>query len=135
MTDPIRILIADDHAHVRAQLRTRLSREPGFVVASEAANSMAAIDSALTLRPDIILIDPIMQDGYGLQAIARITSQQPETAVVVLTAFTDTAMQMTLRTLGVAQILAKDLDLARLIAILKSVGTKGKRVPGSQPAD
>jgi DNA-binding NarL/FixJ family response regulator len=135
MTEPIRILIADDHAHVRTQLRTRLGREPGLVVSSEADSSMAAIDCALELEPDIILIDPIMQDGYGLQAIQRLRVQLPETAIVVLTAFTDTAMRMALRTMGVARILSKDLDLTELIAILKSAGVKHESNSMIRPAD
>ena len=121
---PIRILIADDHSRVRQQLRVRLGREPGFVVTAEAESSVEAIDCALAVRPDIVLIDPIMQDGYGLQAIQRLISELPGTAIVVLTAFTDTAMQMALREMGVARILTKDLDVPLLIAILKSVGAK-----------
>jgi DNA-binding NarL/FixJ family response regulator len=135
MTEPIRILIADDHARVRTQLRTRLSREPGFVVSCEADSSMATIDCALELAPDIVLIDPIMQDGYGLQAIQRLRTQLPETAIVVLTAFTDTAMQMALRAMGVVRILSKDLDLTELITILKSAGVKDGSSPGIRPAE
>jgi two-component system, NarL family, nitrate/nitrite response regulator NarL len=129
MTEPIRILLADDHPRVRHQLHVRLGREPGFVVASEAESSMEAVNCALALRPDIVLIDPIMQDGYGLQAIQRLVSELPGTAVVVLTAFTDTAMQMALREMGVARILTKDLDVPQLIAVLKSVAAKERTDP------
>lgn len=96
---------------------------------------MKAIDCALALRPDIVLIDPIMQDGYGLQAIQRLITELPETAVVVLTAFTDTAMQMALRQMGVAKILTKDLDVPQLIAILQSVGAKNGTDPSIRQAD
>ena len=130
----IRILIADDHPRVRQQLRVRLGREPGFVVTSEAESSMEAIDCALALRPDIVLIDPIMQDGYGLQAVRRLVSELPGTAVVVLTAFTDTAMQMALREMGVARILTKDLDVPQLIAVLKSVAAKDGTDPDMRQA-
>ena len=126
----IRILIADDHPQVRRKLRVRLDREPGFVVASEARSSMETIDCALALHPDIVLIDPIMQDGYGLQAIQRLISELPGTAVVVLTAFTDTAMQMMLRKMGVSRILTKDLDVTELMVVLKAVAAHDRTVPG-----
>jgi DNA-binding NarL/FixJ family response regulator len=134
MIAPIRILIADDHPRVRQQLRVRLGREPGFVVTSEAESSMEAIDSALALHPDIVLIDPIMQDGYGLQAIQRLISELPGMVVVVLTAFTDTAMQMALHKMGVSHILTKDLDVPQLIAVLKSFGAKDGTDPGMRQA-
>ena len=96
---------------------------------------MEAIDCALALRPDIVLIDPIMQDGYGLQAVERLVSELPGAAIVVLTAFTDTALQMALREMGVTRILTKDLDVPGLISVLKAVAAEHRSGPAvPQPA-
>lgn len=125
MKDKIRILLADGHGTVRKQLRTRLSHEPEFEIVCEADNSADLIECAPLNNPDILLVDPIMRDGFGLQAVQRLALQLPGTAIVVLTAFTDTATDMVLRKMGVRHILTKDLDVQRLIDLLKSL----KKVP------
>jgi DNA-binding NarL/FixJ family response regulator len=130
MGDKIRILLADDHGTVRTHLHTRLSREPDLDVVCEAGNSMDAIEGALTSRPHVVLIDPIMRDGFGLQAIQRLRSQLPDTKIIVLTAFTDTAMHMALRKMGVAHIMTKNLDVQGLVDLLKTVNN-GSVVKGT----
>ena len=134
MPDKIRIMVADDHPAVRSQLVSRLSREPEFEIVCEAASSVAAIECGLKTRPQIVLIDPIMRDGYGLQAIQRLTGDMPGCAIIVLTAFTDTAMNMALNRLGVARILAKDLDLQQLILSLRTIGQALAAGEGKSPA-
>ncbi|MBI1802501.1 MAG: response regulator transcription factor [Chloroflexi bacterium] len=120
--EPIRILLADDHPNVRTQIRARLNREPYFDVVDEAINSRDAIQRALTLKPDVLLIDTCMRDGHGLIAVNAIAVHLPKTAVVVLTAVTDTAARMQLRQLGVGHILDKDLDLQQLVDTLRQIG-------------
>jgi DNA-binding NarL/FixJ family response regulator len=121
---PIQILLADDHPGVRAQIRARLSHEPGLVIIGEAENSAQAVECALAARPHVVLIDPMMRDGLGLEATRQIAARLPQTAVVVLTAFADTAQRIELRKAGTRHILNKGIESQRLVAILNELGKR-----------
>ncbi|MGE5139081.1 MAG: response regulator transcription factor [Rudaea sp.] len=125
--DAIRILLADDHPAVRAQIRKRLAHEPDFAIVGEADCSASAVDCARELKPDIVLIDPMMQDGLGLNATRQIAALSQATAVVVLTAFSDTAQTIELRRAGTRHILNKGIESSRLVEVLR--GIAGSRVP------
>ncbi len=120
--EPIRILLADDHLAVRAQIRARLSHEPAFAVVAEADNSKQAIECTLASRPDIVIMDPMMRDGMGIEAVRQIVSRLPDTVVVILTAFSDTAQQIELRRAGIRHILNKGIESKRLLQLLKDIG-------------
>ena len=72
MPVPIRVLIVDDHAIVREGLRTLLSEEAEIEVVGEAANGGEAIKLAATRRPNVILMDLVMPEVDGIEAIRRI---------------------------------------------------------------
>ncbi len=120
----IRILIADSHENVRTQLVARLQREPEFEIVGQAANSGQTLHSALVDHPDIILIDPVMWDGFGIANLRHIIAQLPDTQVVVLTAYADTSLRMSLRRMGVKEILTKGIASEELVEILRSLGAK-----------
>ncbi len=119
--EPIRILLADDHAGVRAQVRMRLGHEACFEIVGEAEDSAQAVACALSSRPHIVLIDPMMRDGLGLQATRQIASRLPDTAVVVLTAFVDTAQKIELQKAGTRYILNKGIESQQLMDLLRAV--------------
>jgi NarL family two-component system response regulator LiaR len=87
MTNSIRILVADDHAIVRKGIRALLATEPDIEVAGEAENGREAVTEAESLRPDVILMDLVMPEMDGIEAIRRITARQPEARILVLTSF------------------------------------------------
>jgi len=118
----IRILLADDHSSVRAQIRARLGHEPAFEIVGEAENSAQAVECALTLKPQVVLIDPMMRDGLGLDATRQIAARLPQTAIVVLTAFADTAQRIELRKAGTRHILDKGIESQHLLRILRELG-------------
>jgi NarL family two-component system response regulator LiaR len=87
MTQTIRVLIADDHDIVRKGLRALLATEPNIEVVGEAEDGQEAISNAEALRPDVILMDLVMPEVDGIEAIRQITTAQPEARILVLTSF------------------------------------------------
>lgn len=119
---PIRILLADDHANVRTQIHQRLSREPDFQIVGEAVNSGEAMRLADSTQPQVVLMDPIMRDGRGLLALSYIAEHLASIPIIVLMAFADTAMQMELKRLGVCCILDKGIASEQLIETVRKAG-------------
>jgi len=81
----IRILIADDHPVVRAGLRTLLGAQSDMEVVAEAENGAVAIQRALELEPDVVVMDITMKGVNGLVATQEIRKRLPQTKVLVLT--------------------------------------------------
>jgi NarL family two-component system response regulator LiaR len=86
---PIRVLIADDHALVRNGVRLLFDTVADIELAGEAKNGVEAVELARTLRPDIILLDLVMPQMDGLEALARIKEEDPDARVLVVTSFAD----------------------------------------------
>ena len=86
-SEPIRVLIADDHQIVREGLRTVLAQEVELAVVGDAASGEEAIALTRALRPDVVLMDLVMPGLGGLEALARIRQACPDSQVVVLTNF------------------------------------------------
>jgi DNA-binding NarL/FixJ family response regulator len=82
---PIRVLLADDHPLFRKGIASLLSAEPGFEIVGEASNGQEAIEKALDLMPDIILMDISMPGMNGLEATQRIKQEIPYVRIVILT--------------------------------------------------
>ncbi len=85
----IRLLLADDHTVLRAGLRMLLDAEPDMEVVGEASNGAEAVQRALELEPDVVLMDITMGDINGLTATRRLTERLPGTKVLVLTMHDD----------------------------------------------
>ena len=84
----IRVFIVDDHAIVRDGIRSLLATEPDIEVVGEAENGKDAVSKAQRLQPDVILMDLVMPEMDGIEAIRRIMTHQPEARILVLTSFT-----------------------------------------------
>ena len=84
----IRVFIVDDHAIVRDGIRSLLATEPDIEVVGEAENGRDAVSKAQRLRPDVILMDLVMPEMDGIEAIRCIMARQPEARILVLTSFT-----------------------------------------------
>ena len=87
MKTTIRLLIADDHGIVRKGIKALLATEKDMQVVGEAENGAEAVQKAATLRPDVVLMDLVMPEMDGIEATRRITAEQPETRILVLTSF------------------------------------------------
>ena len=87
MTKPIRIFVADDHAIIRKGIRAMLETVPDIELVGEAVNGREAVSGVAKLRPDVILMDLVMPEMDGIEAIRHIKAQQPKACILVLTTF------------------------------------------------
>ncbi|MBI4338198.1 MAG: response regulator transcription factor [Chloroflexi bacterium] len=85
MATGIRVVLADDHAMVRAGLRALLSAEGDIEVVGEASNGMEALEAVKALRPDVVVLDIVMPGPSGLEVAQRVLEGAPECKVVFLT--------------------------------------------------
>jgi DNA-binding NarL/FixJ family response regulator len=115
--DPIRVVIADDHAAARAGIRESVE-DGGFEVCGEAADADGALELALRERPHLCLLDVHMPGG-GIRAAGEITRALPDCVVVMLTVSrSDHDLFDSLRA-GAAGYLLKDMDPAKLPRALR----------------
>jgi DNA-binding NarL/FixJ family response regulator len=89
MPKRIKVLVADDHAVVRAGLRLLLSADPALRIAGEAETGRSAVRLARKLHPDVVLLDLAMPDTNGVQASGEIRRRFPNAKVLVLSAYQD----------------------------------------------
>jgi DNA-binding NarL/FixJ family response regulator len=85
----IRVLIADDHPLVRSGLKALLASVEGIEVVGEAADGGAAVEVALRVRPDVVVMDIQMPGQDGIEATRRLAAEAPEVGVLVLTMHED----------------------------------------------
>lgn len=81
----MRVLIADDHALVRAGIRVLVEKIEGMIVVGEAGKGSEALELVRDLRPDLILLDITMPDGSGFEVLEHVMKRYPEIKVIVLT--------------------------------------------------
>ena len=85
----IKILLVDDHEMVRIGVSAYLKIQPDMEVVGEAVNGLEAVEKALELRPDIILMDMVMPEMNGAEATKAIIDQWPEAKIMIVTSFLD----------------------------------------------
>jgi DNA-binding NarL/FixJ family response regulator len=118
---PIRILIADDHTLVRQGLRQLCEVVGGFTVLAEAENGSQAVTLAHTLRPDVILMDIIMPDMDGVEAIRRIIHETPSACIIALTMVRQEQYMLDAIRAGARGYLLKTADTRELITAIEAV--------------
>jgi len=121
MTDLIRVLIADDHYVVRQGLATMLAPRNGMEVVGEAATGREAVDLARALQPDVILIDMIMPEMTGPEAISLIKLENPNARILVLTSFGESKQISAAILAGALGYLLKDSSPDDLLHAIRSV--------------
>ena len=87
MSAVIRVFVADDHAIVRRGIQAVLETTDDIELVGEAANGRQAVAAVATLQPDVILMDLVMPEMDGIEAIRQIRAQQPKARILVLTTF------------------------------------------------
>ena len=117
---PIRVLLVDDHAMVRRGLRDFLGLHDDIEVVGEASDGQGAIDGAASLRPDIVLMDLMMPGIDGIEATARIRSEQPDTEVIAITSFIEEAKVLAAIEAGASGFLLKDAEADEVAAAIRA---------------
>jgi two-component system response regulator NreC len=117
----IRVLIADDHAVVRAGLRALLSSAPDLDLVGEASGGVEAVELAVKLLPDIVVLDLSMPDLDGISAVRQIKASCPQTRLVILTVHEDDALLRAAVKAGASGYILKRAAEAELISAISMV--------------
>jgi two-component system response regulator NreC len=125
---PIRILLADDHNVVREALKMLIDGEPDMTVIAEAADGTAAVERALSLKPDVIVLDISMPGVNGLQAARTLKKQAPQIAIVTLTRHTEDGYLQELLRSGVSAYVLKQSAARELLHAIRTAAAGGQYV-------
>ncbi len=104
----IRIIIADDHAVLREGLRALIEAKPDMELVGEAEDGYGAVALANSLKPDVVLLDLVMPNMNGIEAVHEIMSENPEAQILVFTSFGDDAKVFAAIKAGARGYLLKD---------------------------
>lgn len=122
-TDPIRVLIVDDHPMVRLGLRSLLSHTGGFRVVGEAGSVAEAVQMAAQLTPNVVLMDIRLPDGSGVDACRKIKQENDEISVVMLTSYSDEEAIVGAVMAGASGYLLKQADAERLTQAIRDAAS------------
>ena len=125
-TDPLRILLADDHATVRHGLRLLIDSQPDMKVVSEASDGASAVQRALELKPDVVVMDISMPGMNGLLATRKLKELQSDLAIVMLTRHGDDAYLQELLRAGASAYVLKQSASTELLQAIRAAAAGGQ---------
>jgi DNA-binding NarL/FixJ family response regulator len=120
---PVRVLVADDQQLIRDGIASLLAIQPGIEVVGTARDGQEAVDKAVALAPDVVLMDVRMPGCDGTQAAALVRRELPGCQVVMLTTFDDEEYVVQALQAGAAGYLLKDLPATELASALRLAHT------------
>ena len=121
MTAPIRVLLVDDDALMRAGLEAILSSDAAVRVVGEASDGRIAVEQVRRLQPDVVLMDIRMPDVDGIAATREVVAVSPDVRVVILTTFEDDDYIFGALTAGASGFLLKRTSPEQLLEALRAV--------------
>ena len=118
-----RVLLAEDHQTVREGLKMLISREPDMEIVGEAADGREAIERALHLHPNVVVMDISMPGLNGLKATRKLKEMCPEVQVVALTRHTEGGYLQELLQAGASGYVLKQSSSEELLRAIRAVGS------------
>jgi DNA-binding NarL/FixJ family response regulator len=122
-----RILIVDDHKIVRSGLRRLVERQSGWEVCGEAVNGKEAIEKALALNPDLVLMDISMPVMIGIEATRQIRRLAPVTKIVIVSLHDDESITAEAKSTGADAYVVKPCPSEILLKTIAAVLGEGQR--------
>jgi len=123
--NPVRIVLADDHTVMRNGLRLLLERQANLQVVGEASDGRQAVALIEKANPDVVIMDIAMPNLNGIEATRQIVTQNPRTAVAILSMHSDESYVIRALKAGARAYLLKDSAEADLLAAVRAL-TEGK---------
>lgn len=117
----IKVLIADDHAIVRAGLRTLITSESDLELLGEATGGLESIEKVHDLNPDVLVLDISMPDLDGIEVVRALKQELSQCAILILTVHEDEALLREAIRIGAAGYIIKHAAESELIAAIRSV--------------
>jgi DNA-binding NarL/FixJ family response regulator len=122
-------MLADDHQLLREGLASLLADQPDIEIVAEAADGEAAVDLALRIRPDVIVMDITMPRLNGVEATRRITAALPQMRVIGLSMHEQAGMAEAMRRAGAVDYFPKDGLVEQLVAAIRQTAANGESPP------
>jgi DNA-binding NarL/FixJ family response regulator len=117
----VRIVLADDHEVVRQGVRRFLETQPSIEICGEAANGKEAVDKALSLKPDIVILDLSMPVMNGVEATRQIRQLLPSTKIIVFSMHDFAQLADTVKQAGADAYVSKSTQVDKLYEAIRRV--------------
>jgi NarL family two-component system response regulator LiaR len=130
MSDPIKVVLVDDHAIVRQGIRNYLELEHEFEVVGEAENGENAILVAKQHQPDVMLVDLVMPGMGGVEVTSQVRQISPQTRIIILTSYHEDSYVLPALRAGAQSYVLKDIDLTYLKQVVRKT-LQGEMILGS----
>jgi two-component system invasion response regulator UvrY len=127
----IRILIADDHAIVRAGLKQFIAAEKDMVVSAEAADGMETLACVRRNECDVVLLDISMPGKNGIDTLRQLKRTRPDLPVLILSAYSEQQFAVSLLRAGASGYVSKESASEQLVSAIRAVVSGGKYVSPS----
>jgi len=114
-----RILIAEDRATMRNTLRTLFTLYSKWDVCGEAEDGRQAVEAAVALKPDLVLLDYKMPNGDGIQAARELKQRLPNVPVVIFTLHKTHELELQARHVGVRAVIGKEEGVIKLLRAIE----------------
>jgi DNA-binding NarL/FixJ family response regulator len=114
-----RILIAEDRAKMRNTLRNLFTLYSKWDVCGEAGDGRQAVNAAVALKPDLVLLDYKMPNGDGIEAASELKRKLPNTPVVIFTLYKTNELESQARKVGVRAVIGKEEGVIKLLRTIE----------------
>ena len=129
--NPIRILLADDHAVVRQGFRAMLAQQPDITIVGEAGNGREVMALAEKTKPDLIVMDVAMPELNGIEATRRLTAIMPDIRILALSMHKDSVYVREMLKAGAKGYLLKDSGESDLLDAVRTLARGGEYISPS----